>query len=461
MTTWDVAVVGAGNAALCAAITARLQGAQVVVIEKSAEWERGGNSKFTRNVRRATDGRGGPGLYTCGAFLRDIMSVSHGDTDINLATLLAERSGDLVQWMSALGVRWQRAITGTLQLSSTNAFFLGGGKALLNHYHGVCQRLGIRVWYEAEVTGLRPEGWGVSLQVTRHGATEEVRARACVVASGGYEGNRAWLKLQHGEKADGFVIRGYHGNDGAVIDALFGIGARACGVADEFHAIAVDARSPRSDGGIVTRVDAIPYGIVVNSQGKRFYDEGEDLWPKRYAMWGALISGQPGQIAFAVYDSSVKPGAFVPPVYRPVVGESVHALGCKMGLVGDALVDTIREYNEAVPEALPPPDYTDLDGRGTSGLAPPKSNWAAKVELAPFFAYPLRPGVTFTYRGVQVDESARVISMQGEPIPGVFAAGEVMAGNILRHGYLAGIGTTIGGVFGRIAGDGAARLAGE
>jgi tricarballylate dehydrogenase len=234
------------------------------------------------------------------------------------------------------------------------------------------------------------------------------------------------------------------------------MGAKAIGNPREFHAVAVDARGPQFDGGIVTRLDSVPLGIVVNKHGARFYDEGEDMWPKRYATWGGLIARQPDQIAFSLVDAKVM-GEFIPSLYPPVKAESMREIAGVFGLEPETLERTVSEFNDAVqPGAF---DLTKLDDCHTAGIEPAKSHWAQRLDTPPFFAYPLRPGITFTYRGVAVDEQAQVLGEDGSPLGGIYAAGEIMAGNILGRGYLAGFGMTIGSVFGRIAGREAAAYA--
>jgi tricarballylate dehydrogenase len=241
-----------------------------------------------------------------------------------------------------------------------------------------------------------------------------------------------------------------------VLRALLDAGMEQVGDAKQCHAVAVDGRAPRFDGGIVTRVDAVPFGIVVNRRCARFYDEGEDFWPKRYAIWGRLIAQQPGQVAYVVIDS--KPvGKFMPTVFPPVVGASVGELAQRLGLDPDAFEQTVAAFNRAVRPGTFDPGA--LDGCTTAGLDPPKSHWALPLDRPPFYGYSLRPGITFTYLGVRVDEDARVLLASGGKAENVYAAGEIMAGNILGQGYLAGFGMTIGTVFGRIAGRKAAEHA--
>ena len=218
----------------------------------------------------------------------------------------------------------------------------------------------------------------------------------------------------------------------------------------------MDARAPRFDGGIVTRLDCLPFGIVVNTHGERFYDEGEDAWPKRYAIWGRLVARQPEQTAFSIVDAKVA-GTFMPSVFPPYVAGSIRELAATLGLPPDRLEATVAAFNRAVrPGTF---DHRVLDDCRTEGLAPDKTHWAQRIDTAPFWGYPLRPGITFTYLGVKVDEKARVLMEDGGPARNIFAAGEIMAGNILRRGYIAGIGMTIGTVFGRIAGEFSARNA--
>jgi tricarballylate dehydrogenase len=233
-------------------------------------------------------------------------------------------------------------------------------------------------------------------------------------------------------------------------------GAKPVGDPRGCHAVALDARAPKFDGGIVTRLDSVPFGIVVNRDVRRFYDEGEDFWPKRYAIWGKLIAEQPEQIAFSIVDSKALPH-FMPSVFPPVEASSIGELATVLSIAPGALAAVIDEFNGSVRGAQFDPD--SLDDCHTEGLDPPKSHWARLIDTPPYYGYPLRPGITFTYLGVTVDEQARVIMATDEPAKNMFAAGEIMAGNILGKGYLAGFGLTIGSVFGRIAGKEAARCA--
>ena len=287
-----------------------------------------------------------------------------------------------------------------------------------------------------------------------NGSGELVRARAVVVAAGGYEANIEWLKRHWGEAAENFIIRGSAYNDGTLLAALLKVGAKSMGDPKGFHAIAVDARAPRFDGGIVTRLDVVPFGVVVNRFGQRFYDEGEDIWPKRYAIWGTLIASQPGQIAYGVVDSKTI-DRFLPPMFKPYRADSLEGLAAQMGLDPGPFANTLAEYNRAT-AGNTEAQMQHLDGLSTRGITPKKSNWALPIDRPPFYGLPLRPGITFTYMGVAVDERSRVLDSSGHAFQNVYAAGEIMSGNILTKGYLGGFGLTIGSVFGRLAGKEAA-----
>jgi tricarballylate dehydrogenase len=383
--------------------------------------------------------------------------VTGGETNERLARLTIQNSEELGDWMPANGVRWQKPLRGTLHLARSNLFMLGGGKAMMNAYYETASKLGVETAYESEVSELKiRDGEFVSALAFCNGASSEVNAKAIVVAAGGFEANIPWLKEYWGDAADNFIIRGTKHNQGRMLKELLRHGGKPVGDPRGCHAVALDARAPKFDGGIVTRLDSVPFGIVVNKNVKRFYDEGEDFWPKRYAIWGKLIAQQPDQIAYSIVDAKALPH-FMPSVFPPVEARSIAELASSLDLDPQALTAAVDEVNRAAQPGTFDPG--SLDSCRTEGLHPPKSHWARPIDTPPYYGYPLRPGITFTYLGVTVDEQARVIMQDGRPAKNIFAAGEVMAGNILGKGYLAGFGLTIGSVFGRIAGREAASRA--
>jgi tricarballylate dehydrogenase len=456
----DVVVCGGGNAALCAAITARRAGASVLLLERAPVHLRGGNTRHTRDIRlaHAEPNEAATGAYPEAEFFDDLLRVTGGETNEALARLTIGESTNLAAWMSEQGIRWQRPLTGTLHLGRTNGFFLGGGKQLANTYYDTALRLGVQIEYEATVRALVGAGSRVEQIVYQRAEREErVAAGAVVVAAGGFEADVEWLREYWGDAASRFTIRGTPYNTGLALKAMYEIGARRIGDPRGLHCVAVDARAPRFDGGIVTRIDAIPFGIVVDVDGRRFYDEGEDLWPKRYAIWGKLIAQRKQQSAYAIFDAKTV-WKFIPSAYRPERADTLAALAVELGLDAAALERTVTEFNAAV-RLRQSVRLGVLDGCATDGITPPKSNWAQRIDTPPYYGYPLRPGVTFTYLGVEVDAQAHVVAADGARFENLFAAGECMAGNILSRGYLAGFGLTIGSVFGRLAGAAAARYA--
>jgi len=463
----DIVIAGGGNAALCAALMAREAGASVTILESAPREYRGGNSRHTRNMRCMHDAPTDvlTGAYTEEEYFADVLRVTEGQTNEQLARLVIRESPNAAAWARSYGVRFQPSLGGTLHLGRTNAFFLGGGKALLNAYYEAALKKSVRVLYNAEVIGLDIEGGrfaGGTLLLD--GKPAKFGGKCFIAASGGFEANLEWLKEAWGDAAENFIVRGTPYNKGKVLKLLLDHGAESIGDPTQCHAVAIDGRAPKFDGGIVTRLDCVPLGIVVNRAGERFYDEGEDLWPKRYAIWGRLVAQQPGQIAYSIIDSKVI-GRFMPSVFPPIRAVSIPELATALDLPAERVRATVDAFNRAVQPGNF--DHNLLDDRHTSGdLVPPKSHWAQSIDQPPYFGYPLRPGITFTYLSVKVNERAE-IQMQdtaaslknGAAGPNLFAAGEIMAGNVLGKGYPAGFGMTIGSVFGRIAGREAARAA--
>ena len=454
----DVLVIGGGNAALCAALTAKEAGASVMMLEAAPRAWRGGNSMHVRNLRCMHDAPQDVlvDAYPEEEFWQDLLKVTGGLTNESLARRVIRDSSTCRPWMQRHGVRFQPALSGALHVSRTNAFFMGGGKALVNAYYRSAARLGIGIRYESPVDAIElKDGRFIAARI----GSERIEARACVLAAGGFESNRDWMRQAWGQNeqgewpADNFLIRGTRYNMGVVLKFMLEAGADSLGDPSQSHCVAIDARAPLYDGGICTRIDCVSLGVVVNRNAERFYDEGEDFWPKRYAIWGRLVAQQPGQIAWSIIDSKAI-GRFMPPVFPGTRADSLPELARAIGVDETTFMQTLNAYNSAC--RVGSFDHTALDDCRTEGLAPAKTHWALPIDRAPFFAYPVRPGVTFTYLSLVTDETAAV-RFSDVPSDNLFVAGEMMSGNVLGKGYTAGVGMSIGTSFGRIAGAQAAQ----
>lgn len=454
----DVLVIGGGNAALCAALMAREAGASVLLLEAAPREWRGGNSAHTRNLRCMHDAPQDVlvDAYPEEEFWQDLLKVTGGKTNEALARLVIRASATCRPWMVRHGVRFQPSLSGALHTARTNAFFMGGGKALVNAYFRSAERLGVQVRYESPVDRIELDGDRFVAAWVRG---ERITARSCVLAAGGFESNRDWLREAWGQNArgewpsDNFLIRGTRFNQGVLLKQLLALGADPIGDPTQAHMVAIDARAPLYDGGICTRIDCVSLGVVVNREARRFYDEGEDFWPKRYAIWGRLVAQQPGQVGFSIIDAKAI-GRFMPPVFDGVIAQTLSELAQKLGLDQATFMQTLNHYNAAC--RVGTFDHTALDDCHTEGVAPAKTHWARPIDTAPFYGYMLKPGVTFTYLGLKTDETAAV-HFGGRPSDNLFVAGEMMAGNVLGQGYTAGVGMSIGTAFGRIAGTQAAQ----
>lgn len=453
----EVLVIGGGNAALVAAISAAEAGKQVLLVESAPKSLRGGNSQHTRNFRCMHEGPKGilQGTYSLEEYYEDLLRVTAGKTNPDLAKMVIGSTPDAYDWMAQRGVRFQPSLGGTLSLSRTNAFFLGGGRALMNAYYEEAERLGVQIAYDTEAVELCINNGHFEYAVVLYKSVRyEVHAKQLIVASGGFESNLEWLEEAWGPAAKNFLIRGTRFNRGRMLKELLCAGAKRIGEPDQCHAVAIDGRSPQFDGGIVTRLDCVSFGVVVNQEAQRFYDEGEDFWPKRYAIWGRLVAQQAGQKAHVIIDAKAI-NDFMPSVFPPIKANTIEELARKLHLDSEALRSTIETFNAAIgPGSF---DKGCLDGYATQGLAVNKTNWSRPIDTAPFYGYTLAPGITFTYMGVEVNEKAEVVFEGHGPSRNIHAAGEIMAGNILGQGYTAGIGMAIGTVFGIIAGKEAGR----
>ena len=483
-----VIVVGGGNAALCAAISACESGARVTLLERAPFDLRGGNTRFTAGAMRAVyDGVGDlvrlmPDLtqseiertdfssYSAADFFDDIGRVTQYRCDPTLADRLVNDSFETLRWMQSHGVRF-------LPLYGRQSFNVdgrvrfwggltieawGGGPGLVDALTAGARRAGVSLRYGVRAVRLATQSGRIAgIHARCDGRDEFIEADAAVLAAGGFEANPAWRARYLGPGWDLARVRGTRFNTGDGIQMAIDVGAAVRGHWSGCHAVGWDANAPEFgdlDVGDGFQKHSYPFGIMVNSRGQRFVDEGADFRNYTYAKYGREILAQPGQIAWQIFDAKVT--HLLRDEYRirqvtRVTGDSIAALAAKLdGIDAGALSNTVAEFNGAVDQSTPF-DPTRKDGRAASALAPPKSNWANPLDTPPFEAYAVTCGITFTFGGLHVDANARVISEEGEPISGLYGAGELVGG-LFYFNYPGGTGLTSGAVFGRLAGRGAA-----
>ncbi|WP_246172946.1 FAD-dependent tricarballylate dehydrogenase TcuA [Thermochromatium tepidum] len=447
-------MIGGGAAALCAAITARRAGCSVLLAEQAPKPLRGGNTRHARNLRLSHDAPTAftPGAYPASEFWSDLVRATEGRADPVLGPLFVARSAEIEDWLIESGVPLQPIAGGELPESRRTAFLLGGGKTLLNRLYTLAEQLGVEIRYGCEIRDpVIESGRLVAVMASLGGASYPLRPRTLIACCGGAQANRDWLRRHWGAAAAGFINRGTPFADGKLLEDLLRQGVQPVGDPRGAYLVAVDARSPPEDGGIVTRVRAMPEGIVVDAHGCRRHDEGGDTASTRYALWGRRLADWPDQIGYLILDARGLRAA-PPALYPPILADGLAELASRLGIEATRLQATVAAYNAAVR----PPNAAHDDWH-TVGLDPPKTSRAHPLTEPPFAAYPMRPGITFTYQGVAVDERARVRLSTGGVVENLFAAGMIMAPNLMPRGYVSGLALSIGIVFGRLAGAEAAR----
>ena len=486
--TWDVVVIGGGNAAFCAALAARETCERVLVLERSSEDEAGGNSRFTAGLMRvAYDGvedlkrvmpdlsaeeieRSDFGTYSADQFLDDMARVTEYRCDPDLTEILVKRSLDTVAWMRSKGVRFTAAwgrqafnIGGRFKFwGGLTVEAVGGGPGLVDALTGVARKNGIEIWYTARANALLADDDGVNgVRVRRAGKTVDVKARSVVLAGGGFQSNPEWRARYLGPGWELAKVRGTRFNTGDVIKMALDIGAAPTGNWSGCHAVAWERNAPEFGDlavGDQFQKHSYPWGVYLNARGKRFVDEGADFRNYTYAKYGGVILSQPGQFAWQIFDAKVKAQLRDEYKIKQVTKVTANTLEELVTMLDDvdaaAALAELKAYNAAVKTGVPfNPNVKD--GRGTEGLAIPKSNWANTLDTPPFEAYAVTCGITFTFGGLRINTDAQVLSTDGEPISGLYAAGELVGG-IFYFNYPGGTGLTNGAVFGKIAGTSAA-----
>ncbi len=486
-----VVVIGAGNAAFCAALAAAEHGVSVLVLERAPENEAGGNSRFTAGAFRCVyDGvddlkalmpdlteeeiaNTDFGTYTEEKFFDDMGRVTEYRTDPDLCELLVTRSKETMRWVRSKGVRFM-PIYGRQAYKVDGKFKFwggltveswGGGPGLIESLTAAAKKNGIKIAYEARALSLITDDDGVKgVRIRYRGRTVEVAAKCVVLAAGGFQANTEWRTRYLGPGWDLAKVRGTRFNTGDGISMALEIGAMPTGNWSGCHAVGWDRNAP--EFGDLTVGDnfqkhSYPWGIMINANGERFIDEGADFRNYTYAKYGRVILMQPGQFAWQIFDSKIIP--MLRDEYRikrvtKVRADTLEELVQKLDDVNsERVLATIKTYNAAVKTDVPfNPNIKD--GRCTVGLPIPKSNWANTIDEPPFEAYAVTCGVTFTFGGLKIDTEARVIDTDGRVIPGLHAAGELVGG-LFYFNYPGGTGLMAGSVFGKIAGMTAGRRA--
>jgi tricarballylate dehydrogenase len=488
---YDVIVVGKGNAALCAALSARESAVSVAMLEAASEDESGGNSRFAGGVmrfayasvddlRRVTDisdeeAAGSDfGTNTREEYLDVLYRLTSYRTDPDLSELLVNGSLDTMAWLRSKGARFilnhgrqsgmvngKRKYFGNMPIEVN-----GGGAGLVQYLDAAAKKAGIEIFYETRVSSLLYDGERVSgVRVVHRGKPEEFRAKAVVLACGGFEANPEWRTRYLGPGWELAKVRGSRFNVGDGLRMALDIGAAPYGNWSGCHATGWDRYAPEfGDVNVGDQFQKHSYifGLLINAEGRRFVDEGVDFHSFTYAKYGGEVLKQPGQFAWQVFDSKVT--KLLRSEYRikfvtKVSAPTLEALAPQLeGVNASAFLKTVREYNAAVRKDVPF-DHTVKDGKCTVGIEPPKSNWAQALDTPPFDAYATTCGITFTFGGLRIDkETGQVLDVHFHPIPGLYTAGE-MVGGLFYFNYPSGTGLVSGAVFGRMAGASAARAA--
>lgn len=476
-------VVGAGNAALCAALSARASGAEVQVLEWAPTDQRGGNSAYTGGLMRvAYDSvrdlqelmpdlssqelsHAKFGRYPADKLYDDIARLGEYQGDPDLIDLIASKSHETLRWMRSIGVRFVPAYGGqSFELDGQRVFWgglsvevSGGGRGLVDSLVQAAERSGIAISYETRaVSLLERDGRVVGVRAVRGELPVEYLADSVILACGGFESNAQWRAKYLGPGWDLAKVRGTRFNFGDGIRMALDVGAQPFGHWSGCHAVGWDRNAPSTGDLAVAdgyQKHSYPLGIMVNANGERFVDEGADFRNFTYAEYGRRILMQPGRFAWQIFDGRVI--HLLRDEYRirqatKVSAQSIEELAEKLDGVDKAgFLRTVRQFNEAIVDA--PFNPAVLDGRGTRNIWPPKSNWANPISQPPFEAYAVTCGITFTFGGLKINTSAQVLDCSDRPIPGLYACGELVGG-IFYMNYPGGSGLTAGAVLGRIAG---------
>ncbi|MCU1425325.1 MAG: tricarballylate dehydrogenase [Microbacteriaceae bacterium] len=481
---YDVIVIGGGNAGFAAADAAAERGRRVVLLERGEREMAGGNSFYTAGATRMNHA----GLddivdfiepdarheitevppYSSEEYLRDLHKVTEGRTDPDLAQVLVTETQDAVRWLHSLGLKfrlmyerqaYERPDGSYLFWGGLHVGNVGGGEGMIADHTRVAEELGVEIRYGARATDLILDGDDVvGVQYEGPDGTLELHAESVVIAAGGFESNAEWREQYLGQGWGNAKVRGTPYNTGDMLTAALKNGAAKGGDWTTAHSVQWDAFTAQNESNreLTNRLtrQSYPLGIIVNSRGERFLDEGADFRNYTYAKYGKEILKQPGSVAYQIFDATLRPmlrtEEYDMPGISVVIADSIEELGRELDVDAEQFSRTVAEYNASIDTTITF-DPTVKDGRAAR-VVPPKSNWASPLDVGPFYAYPVTCGITFTFGGLKGDTHGRVLAESGEPIPGLFACGEALGG-LFSVNYPGGSGLAAGMVFGRRAGS--------
>ncbi|WP_049928971.1 FAD-dependent tricarballylate dehydrogenase TcuA [Halopiger goleimassiliensis] len=460
--SYDVVVVGCGIAGLSAGLRAAEQDLSVAILEKAPEENRGGHTQFTESFRIPTadidmDVEFNVEDYSASDFYRDIMKVTNYRADDDLAEVVTQESAETFEWLTDRGDDWDWEYQAPHPGYTAGRVWLDG-EEMIDHYVPILEAEGIDFYYRADARGVNrgDDGRVESVTAFVDGQRTEFEADATILAAGDYGSSKEKRTRYYGRGYGNMKVRGSRYNTGEVIEAAMDIGAKSEGEWGDAHMALIDAGSPDVEGGI-TRIDGYQYGLILNHDGERFVDEGEDARAHTYAKFGQRIFEQPYHEAFIIVDSKVVDDVAHMGPSRAVTADSIDRLVQRLDIENvEQAVETVEEYNEACDsDAAEQYDPEVLDGNSTEGLELPKSNWALPLDEPPYTGYPVTGGMTFAFGGVAITPDAEVLDTTDTPIEGLYAAGNV-TGGLFYNNYPGGTGLTNAAVFGKVAAESAA-----
>lgn len=484
---FDVVVAGAGNAALCAAISAKEAGLSVLVLEKAPKNKRGGNSYFTdgairfafnglediRKIIPSMDDEHAEKIqipsYSADEYYQDLMRVNNNKSDPVLANQLVSKSFETISWMASHGISFELNYENQSFVKNGKHHFWGGlpvkthniGMGLIESLNQRAEQLGIEVWYDSKAVKVNQKNERInSINVDSKNVTITVETSSVILASGGFEANKEMRAQYMGPEWEAAIVRGTEYNTGDGLQIALENGAATHGDWAGCHSIGTDYNAPKvgdfSKPGDIFKKHSYPLGLLINKNGERFVDEGADFRNYTYAKYGREILKQPGSMAFQIYDKQVR--SMLREEYNLkeatyYQADTLEELANNIDTKNTTFLETIYNYNLAVQDGLFHPN--EKDGKSTKGINPPKSNWALKLEEPPFYAFPVTCGITFSFGGLLASADGEVLTKENKPIQGLYAAGELIGG-LFYDNYPGGSGLMSGAVFGKIAGSTAA-----